>query len=128
MSGSDMQDLATFATLMARPEMERRTVWHMLIGANHWALLLVRHKPKWARPETRRSTPRLSLKWRRKLGEDLPPENLTEEWITRDLEAEIADNQLLSIPKASSAARDAVMAALEHLGIELPASPKEAGR
>lgn len=123
-----MKDLATFATLMARPEMERRTVWHTLIGANHWALLLIRHKPKWARPEKRISTPRLSLKWRRKLGEDLPAEDVIQEWITRYLEAEMADGGALSIPKASSAARDAVLAALDHLGVELPATDRKAGR
>ncbi len=128
MSGSDMKDLATLATILAKPEMERVATWRPLIGRDHWALILIRHEPKGSPPAKRRPTNRLSADWLRRVGADLPIEQQMQEWISRYMQAAEGDDLHLSQERAASAAVDAVMPLLDHPGVELPASPKEADR
>ena len=124
-----MHKLATFASALASPEMERRSTWRALIGRDHWAIILVRHAPKGAPPEKpgRGSTVRLSPEWLRRTGAGLTAEQLLHERIGQHLRAHVQGEAEVDVARAASIATDAAVAALAELGVDIAAlrNPQE---
>lgn len=118
--GGRMQDLAKLANLLARPEMQRRSVWHTLAGFDHWAVLLIRHTRRGDPPEPRHAPTLPSPAWLRRTGHDLTSEQLIHERISQYMEAELDGRDDMTIGRAASAATDAVKATLHELGVALP--------
>ena len=106
------------------PADERRSVWRVLAGTDHWAVILIRHEKKGSPPEKprRNSAPRMSPEWLRQTGAGLTPEELLHERIGQHLRAHAQDDAEVDVARAASIATDAAMAALAELGVSLPAS------
>lgn len=121
MTGAPMRELAKLATTLARPEMERRSVWHRLAGWKHWAIILIRHAPKSAPPEKPALAPtvRMNPEFLRKIGIGLKPESLIHERIHRHLRALAQDTRDIEVNEAAAVATDAVVAALAELGVNV---------
>ncbi|OPG13684.1 hypothetical protein [Microbispora sp. GKU 823] len=121
MSGTPMRELAKLATTLARPEMERRTVWHLLAGWKHWALILIRHAPKSAPPEKPSLAPtvRINPEFLRKIGIGLKPESLIHERIHQHLRAIAQDAHEIEVNEAAAGAADAAIAVLAELGVNV---------
>lgn len=129
MSGAPMADLAKFAAMLARPEMERRSTWRVLLGWDHWAVILIRHARKGAPPERSRfgPAPRLRPGWGRETGAGLTSEELIYERIGQHLCGHVQEEAQVDVADAASIATTAVMATLAELGLNLPvATPEEA--
>lgn len=121
--GAPMHELAKYAAAMARPEMERRSVWHLLAGGDHWAVILIRHTRKGSPPEKpARRAPRLSPEWLRRTGAALTAEQLLHERIGQHLKAHVQNDTEVDVARAASIATDAALSALAELGITLPTS------
>lgn len=72
-----MRELARLATILARPDMERRTRWRFLLGGDRWAVILLTRGRPGEPPEPTGPAPlRLHPRWLAKTGKDLSGEDL----------------------------------------------------
>lgn len=121
MSGAPMHDLAKLAATLARPDMKRRSVWHLLVARDHWGIILIRHAPKGTPPEKPAHGPsiRMSPEWLRRTGADLTPEQLIHERIGQHLRAHVQNEAEVDVARAASIAADAAIAVLAELGVNV---------
>ncbi|WP_204061431.1 hypothetical protein [Microbispora corallina] len=112
----------TLAKELAQPEMERRSVWHLLAGWNNWVLVLVRHTKKGSPPEKPAGVPavRIRPEFLRRAGVDLSPEQLIHERMGRYLRAQAQEAPQIDVDQAASVATDAALAVLAELSVPLP--------
>jgi hypothetical protein len=120
--GGAMQDLARLASALARPEAKRRSYWRMLLGFDHWALILIRHAKPGTPPERPRGGPTIRIRpeFARRTDDGLTGEQLIHERISQHLKAYAQDEPTMGVDLAASVATDAVIAALAEHSITLP--------
>ncbi|MGC5012571.1 hypothetical protein ACLQ2R_17545 [Streptosporangium sp. DT93] len=113
--------LARWASLLANPDMERRSYWWLLADSKNWALILItRGKPgEPPEPPQQQPAPRMSPEWLRRTGGNLTPEELLHERIGQHLRAHVQHDTEVDVARAASIATTAAVEALAELGVDV---------
>ncbi|MEW9530801.1 hypothetical protein [Microbispora sp. NPDC049125] len=115
--GSPMSSLATYARLMAAPEIKRRSYWRPLIGGDNWAILVIWRGRAGEPPERpqRAPAPMLNPDWLERSGAGLQPKDLLYKRIRDRLRAHTQDRDPLTAEDAAAIAAAAAWAAMQEL-------------